>query len=215
MNKLTASERSEVRAVADLIVASLKLNNWNVLAWTASPLQSPRFAGSSVMLTGVPGRYNDMNLVKGNSNITIQVPNQGVLPSRVTLQELADLTRVVHGALAHECTHVLQSIASPATFAVAVALELQLRGTSGATQDDWFDLYVGQPLEQEARAVQAAAEVETLAGLGATRANFNAQLPHTEVWKRTALRVGGPVGFAAKVTSWWKTWAAMAYDAYV
>lgn len=68
-----------------------------------------------------------------------------------------------------------------ATFNAALALEAKIMKKVGVPTTDWFDLYIGQPLEQEARAVQAAAEVSSLIGSGAARPNFDAQLPNTEI----------------------------------
>jgi hypothetical protein len=114
----------------------------------------------------------------------------------------------------HEATHVLQRCDTPDTYAVACNLEGQLRAQGSATRSDYFDLYIGQPLEQEARAQQAAAEVSSEAGTSLAKNVFEAELTQTEVWSRTKARIGLPTARARKVKLWWRTWSAMSWDIY-
>jgi hypothetical protein len=116
--------------------------------------------------------------------------------------------------LVHECTHEIQRATAPTEYAVALSLEAAFRAIPNQQLDDWFDLYIGQPFEQEARAAQAAAEVEELAGWAVSQSVFKRLLPNTEVWKRTDARIGGPGSASAKVNTWWAMWEALAWDTY-
>jgi hypothetical protein len=211
------SELIECKTAASGIVATMDATNWNVSATLPkTSFASARLAGMSITLSAVRGAYNDLSLINGNSGIRIGIPNQKVVPSRVTPTERRDIERVVFGVIVHECTHVIQANAAPAAFAIARTLENRLRALGTNSQpDDWYDLYIGQPFEQEARAGQAAAEVEELGGRNLTQPNFDKLLSTTEVFKRTASRIGAPGNCAPRITNWWQMWAALAWDAYV
>lgn len=163
----------------------------------------------------MPGAYNNLQLIRGNSGICISIPNQMVIPSRVTPTELKSLERVIFGVIVHECTHVIQEKAAPAAFATALALEQNLHalGTS-AEPGDWYGLYIGQPFEQEARAGQATAEVEYLGGQNLSKLDFYTLLTETEIFQRTATKIGAPGSGETKIASWWEMWMALAWDAY-
>ncbi len=214
MHLTNATERLECLEISTEIMRFLVSSKWNILAWTQKQMTSSRLSTVRVSLAAKIGPYHDVSLVTANSNIDILLPNQKIIPSKISRKQVMDLTRVVRGVLLHECTHVIQRQESPVTFGVAMSLEKQLWAIKTPTQDNYFDLYISQPFEQEARAAQAAAEVEEIIGLGKTQDIFDGQLPNTEVYKRTEALVGGPHSPSARISAWWKTWSAMAYDEY-
>lgn len=215
MHQLTHCERTECRQLARDIVTVLTNNTWNVFAWQGKKMSCARLANTCITLAAVKGQYSDLSLVRGNSLITISVPNQCYRKTQVLPNFSNNLERVIFGILIHECTHVLQKKAAPTAFRVAKRNELFLSKIKNPTQQNKFDFYIGQPFEQEARAAQAAAEVELLVGLGVSQTCFEQILPSTEVYKRTEVSVGKLQNTIPSIAVWWEMWSAMAYDAYV
>ena len=216
MHNPKKDELADCRALASEIVTALRTGGWNI---PTAPVERgsrlSRFANFSITLSAEPGAYNDVSLITGSSAIRIGLPNQRFVASRVSDAECAAIERVVFGILAHEVTHLIQQAAAPEAYAVAVALESRLRTLSPPVSvQDNFGLYIGQPFEQEARAVQAAAEVHALGGSALPRADFDKHLPQTEVFRRTASKIGAKGTGSQIIINWWEMWSALAWDAY-
>ena len=97
------SELIECKTAASGIVATMDATNWNVSATLPkTSFASARLAGMSITLSAVRSAYNDLSLITGNSGIRIGIPNQKVVPSRVTPTERRDIERVVFGVIVHE-----------------------------------------------------------------------------------------------------------------
>lgn len=212
MARLTKTDILECGAVADKLVAELcaKGATVDLMSNFAEGLFSdPRFVKTSVRLgkTFKPFALTD---VTANSNICVEIPTQGARPATFTAVA-ANLKRVIWGVVAHELTHVAQQGQDPTAFQAALVLKARF-DQSPRSPDDYFDLYIDEPLEQEARAIQGAAEVLSTGTACPDRAAFVAALALTEITKRTDAAIGPSQ--APERVRWWREYADQAWDAY-
>jgi hypothetical protein len=189
---LTKSEFLQIHTVAKRLIAELNANQWNIPAGNrpaTAALKSARLKNVQVSLGAVFAPFHDLSKIVANSTIEIKVPNTGYR-SALAARQLPIIRRMIYSVLVHECVHVAQRAVAPAQFAQATSLERQLRAIASPTPVDWFELYVGQPLEQEARAHQATAEIFDDLGSGSSRANFDLVWPKTQLHIRTEALIG-------------------------
>jgi hypothetical protein len=217
MIALSKNEFAECIQVSSDIIAFLKKSQWN---WTTTPnfaanvLKSQRLSGVTITLGAVKGHYTKINLIKADSSIRINIPNQGFLPSRFSSIQECDIRRVISGVVSHECTHVIQEQHFPATYAANADRGKLFCKIYNPSHDDWFDFYVGQPLELEARANQAVAEVIEIAGHKIGKPDFELKLKQTEILQRTERQIGSICSQDRKVRFWWENWSVMVWDIY-
>ncbi|MBK8176965.1 MAG: hypothetical protein IPK66_17415 [Rhodospirillales bacterium] len=210
-------EFKEGRRVVHEIMNDLKKKLWIISVgndFANGIVKSNRLKKIQVTLAAIRGCYKDMSLIKATSAIEISIPNLRFVTSQFTNDEIAKISRVIFGVLIHEYTHKIQEKEMRKEFAYELKLQRKFNSITTPLPNDWFKLYVCQPLEQEARANQAAAEVWEMKGPRLTKPNFNAYLKKTEVWKRTQSQIGNASSPVWKIRRWWKAWAAMAWSTY-
>lgn len=149
--------------------------------------------------------------------IFIHVPRRNITPNIRNDSHIKIVRRVMFGILAHELTHKKQEVALQTACADASTLKEEVdkiisRGKPSV--DEWMDFYIGNPLEQTARAAQAAAEVLNLWGRDLSKNEFYSELLNTEIWTHTVGQIGDDASSNIKVRSWWAIWKAMAWDIY-
>lgn len=215
MPYLTPSEFSEIVAVADAIMRHLQALNWRPFPAPnfGAALTQRRLAGTSITLRAVLQPYHQVQYITADSGIALDIPNSRYVATAATSQQISDIRRVILGALVHEFIHRFQGEESPSVFAVQHASEARLHALSKPSADDWFDLYIGLPLELEARAGQAAAEAWCVLGAGQSEPILRAALSTTEVWSRTQGKISGATS-PARVAGWWGYWEALAWESY-
>lgn len=215
MPYLTSAEFSEIVAVADTIMHHLRTSGWQFVPApnVGAALTQSRLAKTTITLKAVRQPFDSVQHIEANSGILLDIPNLFYTPSSATPQRVADIRRVILGALVHEFIHRLQDQESPSVFAVQLASQNRLQAMSSRSPDDWFDLYIGLPLELEARAGQAAAEAWCVLGAGQSEPFLRAALSATEVWSRTQGKISGATS-PARVAGWWGYWEALAWESY-
>lgn len=216
MTWLTKTEFLQLRTVAQRLVNELNSGKWSIPAGSrpaTSALKSARLKNVSVSFGAVFGSFNDLSKISANSNIEIIVPTSRYSAS-VAAIDLPVIRRMIYSVLVHECVHVAQRRVARAQFAEAVKLERTMSAIPAPSINDRFELYVGQPLEQEARAHQAVAEIFDDIGAGASRADFDAAWSTTQLCIRTESLIGPRASATRIVGAWWATTQALAWDIY-
>ena len=218
---MSAPDRMELEEcvkVVDAMLDHLLRTRWKpdiVIDFANGIFTQPRLSGTQMKLLRGLGAFDDISLIKATSAISVQVPTGNFSASRATAARM-QLREVLLGVVVHECTHVIQSQASLTDFARELALNAQYAAIAtppGPTQTEALTLYIGQPLETEARAAQGAAEIFARVGRGLPRTAFDEGLASTEVARRTVISIGPSTSADTAVSSWWSRWhdAAFAY----
>lgn len=123
MPYLTSAEFSEIVAVADTIMHHLRTSGWQFVPApnVGAALTQSRLAKTTITLKAVRQPFHSVQHIEANSGILLDIPNSYYTPSSATPQRVADIRRVILGALVHEFIHRLQDQESPSVFAVQLA----------------------------------------------------------------------------------------------
>jgi nitrite reductase/ring-hydroxylating ferredoxin subunit len=217
VSRLTRSEFIEIQKAAEVMTGELEQWKWDVAGRSSKAcdvIYSERLSAIRVTMSAVTGRYSDVSLISGNSDITVTLPNQGYIAFRAKKQEIDAVRRMIYGLLVHECVHVVQKQDVPEDFKTSVAGEKVYFKINSPTHDQSFDLYVGKPLEQEARAHQAVAEIFDEYRNGLNRAEFDVAWASTQLFIRTEKLIGPRSAASPKMEAWWTATQALAWDIY-
>ena len=212
-------ELAECGRVVDAMLDHLLRTRWKpdtALNFANGAFSQPLLSGTRVALVRDLGAFDDVSLIKATSGISVQVPTAAFSASRAAAAS-TQLRQVLLGVVVHECTHVIQSQNSPTAFARELALKAQYAAIAtppGPTQTEALTLYIGQPLETEARAAQGAAEIYAREGRGLPRTAFDDGLASTEVARRTVTSIGPTTSDDPAVGSWWSRWHDAAFEIY-
>lgn len=227
MNYPSKQEFDDCRNIAKDIIKEIL--NQNPPNFSDNLNNSPLIGSLGTVYLGVGGvpsdphaKYHELEKLSAEAlhlshGITIHCPYNY---ARVTLlktgngDHLHPLERVIYGALVHECTHLFQArnYSSAYNLTLPIVASTESLDTPPTSPHDWLYRYYGQPLEQEAHAAQAAAEVECLAGSGENRTFFEVELTKTEVYRRIHAKMPASSGF--QISQWWDAWQDMAYEIY-